>query len=133
MMYFSINRAWLFSRTAQRVYLFCAILDLGLLGTQIGIQAAMEVSGMFALPPMTRILLQLLLIPEVIGTAILTVGMSYCWLAIGGSCGRKLVWILYLPWFIVTMPIYYFAVYRRFTAELNSRMPSVALATVDVH
>jgi hypothetical protein len=39
-MYVSISRNWLFSRTAPRVYLLGAILDLALLATRVGIFAA---------------------------------------------------------------------------------------------
>jgi len=131
MMYFSVSRAWLFSRTAQRIYLLCAILDLALLGTQIAIRAAMRVSGVVTIPNGTRMVLSLLIVPEMIGTAVLVVGMTYCWLAIGGSCGRKLVWIFYIPWFVITMPVYYFAVYRRFVSNLDGQTSSALVTTAD--
>lgn len=131
-MYFSVKRTWLFSQTARRVYLLCAILDLALFGTEIAVQAAIKVSGVSYLGSLTRILLELILVPEVIGTAVLIVGMTYCWLMVGGSCGRKLVWILYMPWFLITMPAYYFAVYRRLALELSEEVSTVGLATAEV-
>lgn len=129
MMYFSVSRGWLFSRTSQRVYLLCAILDLAFLATQVGITTAMKFSGVYSLPPTTRIVVGFLLVPEVIGTAMLAVGMTYCWLAMGGSCGRKLVWILFINLFLFTMPIYYFAVYRRLAAKQDDGLATPVLAT----
>jgi len=129
MMYFSVSRAWLFSRTSQRVYLLCAILDLAFLGTQVGIATAMNLAGVYTLPPAARTVVGFLLLPEIVGTAVLAVGMTYCWLAVGGSCGRKLLWILFLDLFIFTMPIYYFAVYRRLASQQDDELATPALAT----
>ncbi len=129
MMYFSVSREWLFSRTSQRVYLLSAILDLAFLGTQVGIVTAMKFSGVYSSSPTTRIVVGFLLVPEVIGTAVLAVGMTYCWLAMGGSCGRKLVWILFINLFLFTMPIYYFAVYRRLGGKKDNGLPTPALVT----
>jgi len=77
MMYFSVSRAWLFSRTSQRVYLLCAILDLAFLGTQLGITMAMSFAEVYSLPSMIRIIVGCALVPEVIGTAVLAVGMTW--------------------------------------------------------
>ena len=129
MMYFSVSRAWLFSRTAQRVYLLGAILDLAFLGTQLGITMAMSFAEVYSLPPMTRIIVRCALVPEVVGTAVLAVGMTYCWLAVGGSCGRKLVWFWCISMFVITMPIYYFAVYRKLAAKQDDGLTAPALAT----
>ena len=129
MMYFSVSRAWLFSRTSQRVYLLCAILDLAFLGTQLGITMAMSLAEVYSLPPMIRIIVGCALVPEVIGTAVLAVGMTYCWLAVGGSCGRKLVWFWCISLFVITMPIYYFAVYRKLAAKPENGLSAPALAT----
>src|SRR5580765_3423776 len=108
MMYFSVSRAWLFSRTSQLVYLLCSILDLAFLGTQLVITMVMSFAEVYSLPSMIRIIVGCALVPEVIGTAVLAVGMTYCWLAVGGSCGRKLVWFWCISLFVITMPIYYF-------------------------
>jgi len=129
MMYFSVSRAWLFSPTSQRVYLLCAILDLAFLGTQVGITTAMSFAQVYRLPPMTRIVVGCALLPEVIGTAVLAVGMTYCWLAVGGSCGRKLVWFWCIGLFVITMPIYYFAVYRKLAAKQGDGLTEPAIAT----
>jgi hypothetical protein len=129
MMHLSISRNWLFSRTAQRVYLACAILDLALLGTRMGIAAAMNATGIFMLPPTARMVLGVLFVPEVVGTALLTVGMTYCWLGLGGSYGKKLLWIVFVNAFLITMPIYYFAFYRRLASKENAQIIAPSLMT----
>ena len=88
----SISRNWLFSKNAQRVYLVCAILDLAFLGTRVGITAAMSVAGVLTLPTTMRMVVGLLSVPEVMGIAVLTVGMTYCWIdraarAVENWCG----------------------------------------------
>jgi hypothetical protein len=127
MMYVLISRNWLFSRTAQRVYLIAAILDLALLATRMGIAGAMTAAGVFTLPPVTNVVVRILLIPEVVGTAVLTVGMTYCWLGLGGSYKKKLLWIVLIQLFLVTMPVYYVAFYRPLASRERAR--SSALAT----
>ena len=112
MMHVSISRAWLFSRTAQRVYLLCAILNLALLATRIGVAAAMASAGVSSLPPTVALLVKGFLFPEIVGSAVLFVGMSYCWLAIGGSYKKKVLWFVFLTFFLIATPVYYFAVYR---------------------
>ena len=38
--------------------------------------------------------------------------MSYCWLGLGGSYKKKVLWFILLNLFLLTVPIYYFSVYR---------------------
>lgn len=128
MMHFYISRNWLFSRTAQRVYLICTILDLALLATRMGIIAATFSAGVFSLPPVTVFILRVLLFPEVIGTAILFVGMSYCWLGLGGSYKRKLLWLLFSGLFLIALPIYYFVSYRPLASKAEAQVPALANA-----
>ena len=124
MMYLSISRNWLFSSTARRVYFVCALLDIAFIATRVGTSAAMAVAGAVTLPANTRMVLTVLFIPEIVGSAILFVGMSYCWLGFGGSCSKTLLWVVFLRLFLITAPIYYFAVYRsmvsRKLAELQA-------------
>src|ERR1051326_3461716 len=112
MMYVSISRDWLFSPTARRVYLSCAILNLALLATRMGIVLAMVAAGVSTLPSGARLLVRALLFPEIVGSAVLFVGMSYCWLGLGGSYKKKVLWFILLNLFLLTVPIYYFSVYR---------------------
>ena len=65
------------SRGAQRVYLTGALLNFALLATAIGVGAAVSVGEDLALPPVTDLLIRILFFPEVLGTAVLLVGMSY--------------------------------------------------------
>jgi hypothetical protein len=122
MMHLEISRSWLFSPVAQHVYFACAVLDLAFLGTRIAILAAMAAADVAVLPLGVASLLKLLLYPEIVGTAVLLVGMSYCWLGIEASYRKKVLWFLLLAPFLITMPIYYFAFYRQMAArEAGSR------------
>lgn len=125
MMHVSINRAWLFSRTARRVYLLCAILNLALLATRIGVVAAMASAGVSTLPPTAVLLVKGFLFPEIVGSAVLFVGMSYCWLGFGGSYKKKVLWFVSLGFFLIATPIYYFSVYRSMASrEAESTEPA---------
>ena len=92
MMHLQISRNWLFSPVAKQVYFACAVLDLGFIGTRIAILAAMAAAGVTVLPFGVAILLKLLLYPEIVGTAVLFVGMSYCWLSIEAPYKKKVLW-----------------------------------------
>ncbi len=78
----------------------------------MGIGAALAAAGVYALSPEARLVVSVFLFPEVVGSAVLFVGMSYCWLGIGGSYKKKVLWILLVPLFLLTMPFYYFVYYR---------------------
>jgi voltage-gated potassium channel Kch len=117
MMYVRISRNWLFSPRAQRVYLLGAILDLALLATRIGIGTAMVAAGVSTLSPTAVLLVNAFLFIEVVGSAVLFVGMSYCWLGFDGSYAKKGFWIVLVKLCLITTPIYYFAVYRRMAAR----------------
>jgi hypothetical protein len=119
MMYVRISRNWLFSRTAQRVYLLCAVLNLALLATQIGIGVAIVSAGVSTLSPTAVLLVKAFLFPEIVGSAVLFVGMSYCWLGFKGSYAKKGFWIVFVKFCSITALAYYFAVYRR-TAQAAS-------------
>jgi len=94
----------------------------------MGIAAAMVTASASVVPPSVSLVAAILLLPAVVGSAILLVGMSYCWLGIGGSYKKKLLWILLLRLFLVAMPIYYFFFYRPMVArekqEMASALPS---------
>jgi hypothetical protein len=109
----------MFSRTAQRVYFVCVLLDLALLATRVGIITASNVARVSGYPPGTVLLLRVLLFPEVMGSALLLVGMSYCWFGFDRTRYKKRVlWYFLVSLFtLVTMPTYYFFVYRRLAAS----------------
>lgn len=123
MMHLSISRAWLFSRTAKRVYFLCALANLALLATRMGIGAALAAAGATALSPEARLIVSTLLLPEVVGSAVLFVGMSYCWLGIEGSYKKKVLWIILLPVFLLAMPVYYFIYYRPLASRQADQTP----------
>jgi hypothetical protein len=123
MMHLSISRTWLFSRTARRVYFLCALADLALLGTRMGIGAALAAAGASELSRDAAMIVRTLLFPAVVGSAVLFVGMSYCWLGIGGSYKKKVLWFIFAPLFLLSMPVYYFVYYR----PLASRQTEQAL------
>jgi len=128
MMYVRISRNWLFSPTAQRVYLLCAILNLALLATRIGIVAA----GVSTPSPTTVLLLKGFLFPEIVGSAVLFVGMSYCWLGFGGSYTKKGFWIVLVKLCLITTPIYYFAVYRSMASRESNVVRSSSDSKLDL-
>jgi hypothetical protein len=129
MMYVRVSRNWLFSPTAQRVYLLCAILDFALLATRIGIGAAIVAAGVSTLTPTAVLVVKAFLFPEIVGSAVLFVGMSYCWLGFGGSYTKKGFWIVLVKLCLITAPIYYFAVYRPMASrEANALRSSLGSA-----
>jgi len=130
--YVSISRNWIFSRAAQRVYLLCALLDLALLATRIGIIAAMAVAGLSNLPPVSLMVVRVILFPEVVGSAVLLVGMSYCWFGFDRARYRsRLLWYVLVSLFtLITMPAYYFFVYRRLVSEQTNEAQKSALPSV---
>jgi hypothetical protein len=112
MMYVLISRNWLFSRTARRVYLLCALFNLALLATRIGIVVAMPAAGVSSLSSTAALLVKGFFLLEIIGSAVLFVGMSYCWLGFDGSYKKKGLWIVLVKLCLITAPLYYFLAYR---------------------
>jgi hypothetical protein len=116
---------------AQRVYLVSALLNLALLATVIAVAMAMGVGRVFALPPLSALLVKILFLPEAIGTGILMVGMSYFWLGFDSSSyTKRCVWLLLVCFGgLLTLPLYYFFVYRRLVSSNASRSPVTVAAT----
>jgi len=123
--YVSISRNWIFSRAAQRVYFVCVLLDLVLLASRIGIIAAMAAAGISKLPPVSLTVVRVILFPEVVGSAVLLVGMSYCWFGFDRArYRRRLLWYVLVSLFtLITMPVYYFFVYRRLASLEPDKAP----------
>jgi hypothetical protein len=114
MLYLPISRSWMISRAAQRVYLVTAILNLALLATWIGVLAATLGSGYFVLPQSTALLINLMFLPEILGTAVLLVGMAYFFCGFDRSSeGKRALWFLLLYFLnFLVLPFYYFLIYR---------------------
>jgi len=55
---------------------------------------------------------------------VLFVGMSYCWLGPDGSYKKKVLWFILLGLFLLTMPIYYFSVYRPLASREAEEAPA---------
>lgn len=115
MMILPIPRSWILSRTAERIYLYCAILSMALSGTWIGTRAAQIFAGKPTLSPGTATALLLILFAEVVGAALLWVAMQYFWFGFDHSS-----WLMRAFWFLVlwsVLPLfwalYYFFVYRK--------------------
>jgi len=132
MMILPISRSWIFSRAAERVYLYCAILSLALSGTWIGTRAAQIYAGNPALSDATATVLYLVLILEVLGAALLWVGMLYFWFGLDQSS-----WLIRAFWFLVLWSLlpffwamYYFFVYRRQFRDQQRRSTPAACANV---
>src|SRR5215470_1135188 len=97
MLYLPISRSWMISRAAQRVYFVTAILNLALLATWIGVLGATLGNGYFVLPQSTELLINVLFLPEILGTAVLLVGMAYFFCGFDRSSeGKKALWFLLL-------------------------------------
>jgi len=115
MLILPISRSWILSRTAERIYLYCAILSMALSGTWIGTRAAQIFAGKPSLSPETATALLSILFAEVVGAALLQVAMLYFWFGFDDSSWlRRAFWFLLLcfvlPFF---WALYYFFVYRR--------------------
>lgn len=114
-MFLPISRSWLFSRTAQLVYLVSALLALALTATLIGVRTAIVAAGAGALNAAAASLVRTLLLPEIAGAAVLWAGMWYFWFTFDRSHYlRKAVWFALLFFAVPLGTVaYYFLVYRR--------------------
>jgi hypothetical protein len=115
MLYLPVSRSWLFSETARRIYFVSALLALALIATFLGVRMAMAAAGTRALSPSASHIVRMLLFPEIVGEAVLYVGMWYFWFAFDRSHYlKKAVWFVLL---FLLAPFgtifYYFLVYRR--------------------
>src|SRR3981081_2126030 len=110
MLILPISRTWMVSPVARRVYLVCSVLALALSGTQ-------GVVGSQALPPATAVVLRMVLVPEVIGSALLWVAMLYFWFGFDqSSLLKRALWFPFIFTFIpLALALYYFFVYRKWT------------------
>jgi len=120
MLYLPITKDWIVSSLARRIYLICALLAIALFGTLVAVSAAMVVSGVRSLAgaPAAVLMVKVLVLPEVFGTAALSVAMWYFWFTFDRSSWvRRACWFPPL-YFLPTMgpALYYFFVYRRSTA-----------------
>jgi hypothetical protein len=121
-LFLPISRSWLFSRTAQGIYLVSASLALALTATLIGVHAAMSAAGTNALTATAASLVRTLLFPEILGTAVLWAGMWYFWFGFDRSYYlNKALWFIFL-FFLVPLGTvaYYFLVYRRCLSTLGT-------------
>jgi hypothetical protein len=130
MLILPISRSWMNSRAARRLYFACSLLALALTGTLMGVRGAQGAIGTHTLPPATAALLRLVLIPEVIGTALLWVAMLYFWFSFDPSSWLKRA--LWFPFIFFLLPaalaLYQFFVYRKWArsdSEAPTREPSV--------
>jgi hypothetical protein len=117
MLILPISRAWMDSRAARSVYLICSVLALALSGTLMGTRAAQAAIGSHALPPATAAILRVLLVPEVIGSALLWVAMLYFWFNFDrSSLLKRALWFPFIFCFIpLALALYHFFVYRKWT------------------
>ena len=115
MLYLPINRSWLFSLTAQRIYFVSALLALALTATLMGVHMAMRVAGTRTLTRDAASVIRVLLYPEVLGMAILWAAMWYFWFGFDRShYFKRTIWFFLLFFVAPFGPLlYYFVVYRR--------------------
>ena len=122
MLFLPISRSWLFSRTAQLVYLASALLALALTATLIGVRTAIIAAGAGALNAAAVSLVRTLLLPEIVGAAVLWAGMWYFWFSFDRSHYLlKAVWFALLFFLVpIGTVAYYFLVYRRCLSETGT-------------
>jgi hypothetical protein len=115
MLYLPINREWLFSSTAQRVYLCCALLTIALLATLLATHVAISVAGVSELNSEARLLLRRFLFPQILGAALLWVSMWYFWFGFDSSPYVRKAASFVLLFFLAPIGtlVYYFLTYRR--------------------
>ncbi len=118
MLYLPINRSWLFSPLAQRIYFASALLTLAFIATFLGVRMAMVAAGTNALVAPASAVARTLLYPEIAGVAVLWIGMWYFWFSFDSSHYlKKAIWFVLLG---VLAPfgtiLYYFFVYRHLIA-----------------
>ena len=119
MLILPISRTWMVSRAARCLYLVCSVLALALTGTLAGTRAAQDATGSHRLPPATAVVLRMVLIPEVIGSALLWVAMLYFWLSFDRSSWlTRALWFPFLFFFIPpALALYNFFVYRKWAGS----------------
>ena len=123
MLVLPISSSWILSRTAERVYLCCAISSLALSGTWIGTLLAQVLAGNLLLTSEISAFLHVIFLMETLGAAVLWVAMLYFWLGFDQSSWfRRALWLVVLmsvlPFF---WALYYFLVYRVQLSEHHSR------------
>ena len=125
MLYLPISKGWIVSPLARRIYLICALLAIALFGTLVAVSAALVASGVRSLAgaPAAVLIVKGLVLPEVFGTATLSIAMWYFWFTFDrSSWAKKAFWFPPL-YFLPTMgpALYYFFVYRRQISGLEER------------
>jgi len=128
-----ISKSWILSKVAQRVYFCSALLAIAEFGLIIAVNTALVAAGVAELRGGARTLVHILILPAIVGTAILFVAMLYFWFGFDKSN-----WLKRACWFfgIYVVPVgtvlYYFLVYRRSPAlrEVNSNEEHRAAAAV---
>jgi hypothetical protein len=115
MLYLPINRSWLFSQIAQRIYFASTLLTLAFIATFLGIRMAVVAAGTHALVAPATAVARTLLYPEIGGTAVLWIGMWYFWFGFDSShYFKKAIWFVLLGFLApFGTVLYYFFVYRR--------------------
>lgn len=134
MLFLPISREWLLSRAAQRIYLGCAVLTLGLLATIMGTRLGISAAGAPALSADARSLVRTILFPEIVGAALLWVSMWYFWFGFDRShyLNRALFFILLFFFPPIGTLTYYFAIYRRqkLAVQASDRAPEREVKSV---
>jgi hypothetical protein len=115
MLYLPIRRSWLISKSARRVYAGCSVLTLALLATLVGIQLSISAAGASPVTREARSLMRILLLPEIIGYALLWIAMWYFWFGFDDShyFKKAVTFVLLLFFPPIGTLLYYFLTYRR--------------------
>src|SRR5947208_16302325 len=101
MLYLPISRNWIVSRIAVRTYFICALTALSLCGVIIASRLALGSAGFgsFESTSTAALFVRCLVLPGILGTAMLCIAMGYLWFNFEDSgVLRTQVWcsLLYL-------------------------------------
>ncbi len=128
MLFLPISRGWLLSKTARRIYLGCSILTFAFVATLMGTRMAINAARVSELNPSARAVLHFLLLPEILGTALLWIAMWYFWFGFDRSHYLKKAVSFVLLFFLPPLGtlFYYFTIYRRgvLVAESSGMNPN---------
>jgi cytochrome bd-type quinol oxidase subunit 2 len=120
---------WLVSRTARRLYIASAVLSMMMFALLLAIEfAAGAAGGTLQSSPVVSLALKAVLLPGILGTAVLSIAMLYFWIRFhSNERTSKVPWLLLLAWVPVLGPVCYFAfVYLR--SPLVCRTPKTQAA-----
>lgn len=110
--YYYINREWIVSDTARRIYRVAACLSLMLFVLLVFLSVELQVAG--KIPEVLVPAIKLLLLAGVLGAATTMVAMEYFLFGFDtSSASKKILWFCVMLFPPLGPPLYCFAIYSR--------------------